>query len=409
MGYSKTFKKGVSLTFGLRVVTRLIAIGKIIILARILSPVQFGIFGIASLLLSFLEILTEIGINVFLVQQKGDIKEYINAAFVISIARGIILSLLIILLAPFVASFFNAADAYSTILLISIVPFIRGFINPAIVSYQKDLLFQKEVSLRLFLFSIDAIITIFLALMTKSAQSFVWGLIISALCEVMLSYWLFSLKPKFELEFKKIKQVIRRGTWVTFTGIFAYFADNGGNIAVGRLVGTESLGIYQVAYKFSTLPISEITNVVNQVVFPIYTKFSDDLSRLSRAFIKVTAVTSIAAILLGGAIFLFAEQILLITLGSEWILALPVIKILAIYGILRTIFGGFSALFFSLGRQDYVAKMTFIRVLGLAILLVPMVSFYGMVGAGYAMLFSILVEIPVALFFASRVFKVKMW
>jgi O-antigen/teichoic acid export membrane protein len=405
MGYTKDAVKGVSWITLLRVLTRISTFVRLAILGRLLTPTQFGYFGIATLILSLLEILTETGINVFFVQEKGHIKEYINSAWVVSLVRGVFLALVIFLSAPLIVSFFNAPEAYSVVVLIAAVPFIRGFINPAIVTYQKELLFQKEFQLRSLLFFVDVVISIIAGAVLKSATAFVYGLIASAIIEVLLSYTLFSLWPKLLFEYKKIKHVIRRGSWVTLTGIFSYFADNGDNLTIGKILGSSPLGIYQIAYKFSTLPISEITNVVNQVIFPVYARFSDDKKRLWKAFLKVTVLSSMGAFILGGVIFVFAKPIIFIFMGDQWAAAIPVIQILAIYGILRTIFGGFSALFLAVGRQEYVARMTFIRVAGLLVVVVPFVIKFGMIGAGYAMLLSIILEIPIILYFTHKIFK----
>lgn len=405
MGYKLTAIKGISWIMMLRIFTRIITFVRIAILGRVLTPLEFGFFGIASLVLSLLEILTETGINIFLIQQKGDIREYINSAWVVSIIRGSFLALIIFLSAGFIASFFNSSESSNVIALIALVPFIRGFINPAVVLYQKDLLFDKEFKLRSVLFFVDVIISVIVGVVTKSAISFVYGLIASAVLEVILSYALFKIRPKLEFDTKRVKRVLSRGWPITVTGIFSYFADNGDNIVVGKILGSATLGIYQVAYKFSTLPISEITMVVNQVIFPIYSKFSDDRDRLKKALLRVTAANALGAMLLGFSIFIFAEPIILLVMGDQWVAAIPAVKILSIYGIIRTVFGSFSALFLSLGKQDYVAKMTFVRVAALAVLLVPFIMNFGMVGAGYAMLVSIIVEIPIILFFTAKIFK----
>lgn len=405
MGYSKDAIKGVSWITLYRVLTRGITFIRLAILGRLLNPIQFGYFGIATLVLSFLEILTETGVNVFIIQEKNQIKDHLNSAWLVSIIRGIILALLIYLLAPLISQFFNAKEAYSTIILISLVPFIRGFINPAIIIYQKDLLFNKEFKLRTTLFLIDAMITIIVAYFTKNATSFAFGLIASAILELIMSYYIIRPWPEFKFELHKIKHIFRHGKWVTLTGIFSYFADNGDNIAVGKLLGSDTLGIYQVAYKFSTLPISEITNVVNQVIFPVYSKFSNDKKRLLRAFMQVTLISSLAAILLGFIIYIFAKELITFTMGKQWLNAVAPIQILAIYGILRAIFGNFAPLFLSIKKQNYVAQMTFFRVLILLTTVIPLILYYGIVGAGYAMLLSIFVEIPVILYFFYKIFK----
>lgn len=405
MGYKTSALKGVWWITLLRGCTRSLTFVRLAILGRILTPIEFGFFGIASLFLSFLEIFTETGINIFLIQNKSHIKEYIDSAWIVSMIRGVILALVILILAPFVAKFFNSPQSIGIISIIAFVPFIRGFINPAIISYQKDLKFHKEFGLRSVLFVIDVVVSVIVGYFTRSAMCFVYGQMAAAFAEVILSYVLIPLRPKLRFDFEQVVHIITKGFWVTLTGIFAYFADNTDNIAVGKIIGSGALGIYQVAYKVSTLPISEITNVVNQVIFPVYSKFSDDKNRLKRAFVRVTTVNVLGAFIFGIPIFLLARPIILILMGDQWIAAVPVIKILAIYGIARTCFGGFSVLFLSSHRQDYVAKMTFVRVIALAICVVPLVMSFGMVGAGIAMLISILIEIPIIIFFTYRVFR----
>lgn len=405
MGYTSRALKGISWMGVLRVSTRSITFLRIAILARILSPSQFGVFGVASLVLALLEILTETGINIFLIQQKDDIKKYLSSAWIVSIVRGCLIAIVLILSAPYVVNFFHSPESYPVIILIAFVPFIRGFINPSIIKIQKEIEFKKEFYLRLIIFTVDALVAIIFAFITKSTESFAYGLIVSAILEVTLSFIFFKPLPSLSFDLEKIKLIIRRGWWVTLTGIFSYSAENGDNIVVGRLLNTSSLGIYQVAYKFSTLPISEITDVVNKVVFPVYSKFSEDKDRLWKAFIKVSLTSSVLAVFLGAFIFLFAEQIIFLLLGSLWMEAVPVVKILAFYGVLRTIFGNFSPVFLAMHRQDIVAKMTSFRVSALLITIVPFINMYGLIGAALSVLISILVEIPIVLYFSYKVFK----
>ncbi len=405
MGYTSRALKGISWMGILRASTRSITFLRIAILARILSPSQFGVFGVASLVLALLEILTETGINIFLIQQKDDIKKYLSSAWIVSIVRGCLIAILLILSAPYVVNFFHSPESYSVIILIALVPFIRGFINPSIIKIQKEIEFKKEFYLRLIIFIVDALVAIIFAFITKSAESFAYGLIASAVLEVTLSFVFFKPLPSLSFDLEKVKLIIKRGWWVTLTGIFSYSAENGDNIAVGKLLNTSSLGIYQVAYKFSTLPISEITDVINKVVFPVYSKFSEDKDRLWKAFVKVSLTSSVLAVFLGAFIFLFAEQIISLLLGPLWMEAVPVVKILAFYGGLRTIFGNFSPVFLAMHRQDIVAKMTFFRVSALLITIVPLINMYGLIGAALSALVSILVEIPIVLYFSYKIFK----
>ena len=144
MGYTKEAIKGVSWLGAFRLFARVLSFLRTIIVARILSPAQFGVYGIAALALSLIEILTETGINVFLVQNKDNIGKYISTAWVVSIIRGILISFLIFSSSFFVAEFFKNPDTLALLMLVSVVPLIRGFINPSVVKFQKDLQFHKD-------------------------------------------------------------------------------------------------------------------------------------------------------------------------------------------------------------------------------------------------------------------------
>src|SRR3989344_9285412 len=144
MGYTKEAIKGVSWLGAFRLFARVLSFLRTIIVARILSPSQFGVYGIATLLLSLIEILTETGINVFLIQKKDDIDRYINTAWIVSIIRGLLISIVIISSARFVSDFFRNPEVFPLLMLIGVVSFIRGFINPSVVKFQKELNFNKE-------------------------------------------------------------------------------------------------------------------------------------------------------------------------------------------------------------------------------------------------------------------------
>ena len=152
MGYLKDTIKSLSWMGALRVFIRGLTFIRLVILARILTPNQFGLFAIASLALAFLEIISETGINVFFIQDEGDFRSFVDTAWIISITRGTFIFLVLILTAPLIVSFFNSPASLTLIFWISLVPFLRGFINPSEAKFQKELEFNKEFYFRTLIF-----------------------------------------------------------------------------------------------------------------------------------------------------------------------------------------------------------------------------------------------------------------
>ena len=398
VGYLRDIVKGVSWLGGLKAISRAIAFAKTAILARVLIPAQFGLFGIASLVLELLEILTETGVNVVLMQEKKNMDTYINTAWIFSIARGFLISIVILLASPVIVVFFKSPDAYRLLYLMAVVPIIRGFINPSVVKLVKELKFKREFTFRLSIFIFDTLVAVSAALITHSAASIIYGLIAGAILEVILSYIIVKPRPRVTFEKEKLQEIVNRGKWLTGAGIFNYFFQHGDDIVVGRILGTYPLGIYQVAYRISTLPITEVSDVVGKVTFPVYVKISGEKKRLTQAFFKTLGGVCLLVIPFGALLFLFPREIINVTLGSNWLEAASVLKVLAIFGVIKAISNTVFAVLLSLGKQKYVTLITFVGILGLGVSILPLVRAYGIVGAGISALIGAIVAIPAAIY-----------
>ena len=399
------FVKGISWLGAGKVITRAVALAKTAILARILSPAAFGLFGVASIVLNLLEVITETGINVFLVQEKRDVDEYVDTAWLVSITRGILISLLIVLLAGSIAGFFGSPGARNLILLIALVPLIRGFINPSVVKFQKELPFHKEFYFRTLLFVVDAAAAVGFSLLTHSPAAIVWGMVAGAMLEVLLSFLIVKPTPKFKFDFGLLKAIVNRGKWITLAGTFEYFFLHGDDIVVGRVLGVTPLGLYQVGYRISILPITEIADVFGRVAFPSYVKIIDDPVRLKRVFTKIVGGIALLVIPFGIILFVFAEPLVRIVLGSQWLGVIPALKVLAIYGTVKALIYPAYAVFFAAKKQNYVTYATLAGILGLFGSILPLVAQFGIVGAALAALIGTLVTIPVITVCLVKTFK----
>lgn len=405
MGYFKDTLKGVSWMTALRGVIRILGVIKIAILARVLLPSQFGNYGIAFLVLGFLEVLTQTGINVFLIQEKDDTRKYLDSAWVVSIVRGTLIALTIVATIPLVISFFKAAQVQNLLYLVAGVAFVRGFINPMEVTFQKKLQFGKDFLFEGFLYFIDAGIAVVLGILTHSESAMIFGMLFAAVIEVILSFVLFKDKPKFAVEKEKVMKVIHNGKWVTGAGIFQYIFQNIDNVVVGKVLGTTSLGLYQQAYSISTLPVSEVGLIFNKVTFPVYVSISDDVTRLKRAFFKTLGVITALVIPFAIVILFFSTPIILILLGPNWLSIEPVLKVLAVFGVLKSILNFSYSLFLSLKLQKYVMYSELTGIIGMGIAIYPMVLKFGIIGAGYSTIIAFIFSLPVVIYGLAKVFK----
>lgn len=405
MGYTKEAIKGVSWLGAFRLFTRLLSFLRTIIVARILSPAQFGVYGIAALILSLIEILTETGINVFLVQNKDNIGKYINTAWIVSIIRGVLISSLIFSSSFFVSGFFKSPNALALLMLVSVVPFIRGFINPSIARFQKDLQFHKEFYYRSGIFLVETIVSIALVIIMKNPIALIYSLICGAIFEVIIS--LLFVKPVPVLKFSKkiFGEIISHGKWITGAGIFGYLFQNADNAVVGKILGTGALGIYDMAYSISTLPLSEVSDIAAKVTFPIYLRISDDKERLRRAYIRTILLTTALILPIILLFLLFPEQLILLFLGTNWIQAAGILRVLAIFSIFSILGSPTGALFYAVKKQKYLTVISIVSFAVMIVSIFPLINQFGLIGAGIAVILGSLATLPFMTYYLIKVLQ----
>jgi O-antigen/teichoic acid export membrane protein len=403
MGYKKDVIKGVSWNGSLSFFTKAIGFLEIIILARILVPEQFGAYSIALLTLGLLEVLTETGVNIVLIQEK-EIDHLISSAWLVSIARGFIITIILFLSSSATSSFFHSPLSLKLLELISFVPLLRGFINPSVVKFQKELLFGKDFLYSFVILIIDTTVSITVTYITKNPIGIVIGLLSGVVFEMVTSFFIVSPRPGLHFESSYIKKIFHRGKWVTGTAIFDYLFYNVDNIAVGRLLGATALGYYQIAYSLSVIPLSEIGKVFTYVTFPVFKKISQDKVRLWDAFSKTVLVICIFSIPFALILFFF-PKIMIFILGNKWTPIIYVLPVLAVLGVLKAIPGAFYALFTSVNKQEYTMLITLVNILGMVIPIIPLVLRYNIVGAAMAGTIGAFLSIPFFIYYTRKIFS----
>ena len=274
-----------------------------------------------------------------------------------------------------------------------------------VVSFQKQLQFQKEFLFQSVLFLIDAGIAMGLGYATKSESAFLYAMLTAALVEVFLSFVIFKHKPKLSLDLNKVKEVVNAGKWVTGAGVFSYIFQNIDNLIVGKLLGAAQLGFYQQAYRISTLPVSEAGQIFNKVTFPIFVKMSDDKKRLSSAYLKTFSVAFVLVLLFGILISVFSHQIVLLVLGPNWISVENVLKVLAIYGVFKSLLNSTYSLFLSQKMQRVVMFSELAGIIGIGVFIYPLTIKFGILGTAYSVVFGSLLSLPIIFYNYPKIFK----
>jgi len=343
------------------------------------------------LALSTLEIFSQTGFRAALIQKKENIESYLDTAWTVSAIRGIVLFLILYLSSPIISKFFNSSQAMLVIKVISISILLSGFRNIGILFFQKELEFKKQFIYEFSATIVDLTVAISLSFILRNVWALVWGILAANFVRFVMSYVLLPYRPKFKIQKEKFKDLFGFGKWVLGSGILVFLTTQGDDIFVGKMLGVTTLGFYQMAYMLSNLPATEITHVISRVTFPAYSKLQEDLPRIKEAYLNVLHLIAFISVPLAGGIFILVPDFTKIFIGEKWMPMVPVVQVLVLAGLIRSIAATTGPIFHGVGKPKINTMWQTIRLIVLIALIYPLSMRWSIMGTSLAVIISIFV------------------
>jgi len=401
--------KGGFWVFSLRIVQQLFNLTRLVILARILAPHDFGLMGIALLTMATLDTFSQTGFQQALIQKKEDIKSHLDAAWSVLILRGIVLFAILYFAAPLAATFFNAPEAKPIIQVIGFAILFQAFTNIGVVYFQKELEFNKQFIYQFAGTLADFIVAVSAVLILRNVWALVFGLLAGNFVRFVVSYLIQSYRPHLSFDLRKANELFSFGKWILGSSILIFLITQGDDIFVGKLLGVAALGFYQLAYRISNMPATEITHVISQVTFPAYSKLQDDIPRLREAYLKVLQATAFLSFPIAGLIFVLAPDFTKIFLGEKWMPMVPAMMVLVFWGLIRSIGATTGPIFDGIGKPKIATKLQFFQLILLAILIYPLTMQWGILGTSSAVVFAALIANLASAYVVIKITKCGLW
>ena len=401
---SRVIKGGIW-TFALGVVSRVLRVTRTVILARLIAPSDFGLFGVALLAISTLESFSQTGLDAALVQKRGDVGKYLDTVWTVQAIRGFLLASLLFVSAPYCAQFFDSPASKPVFQVVAFSFLLRGLANVGVIYFRKELEFHKQFVYVSSTVIVDLAVSISMAVVLRSAWALVFGLLARSCAETIMSYVLHPHRPRPRFRTEEFWTLFSFGKWILGSNVLVFMLNHGDDLLVAKLLGLNSLGLYQMAYKIANLPATEITHVISQVSFSGYSKLQDQLGRLRKAYLDTLQITAAISLPIAGMIFLFAPDFTGLFLGQAWMAMVPTMQLLALWGFLRSISATTGPLFQAVGRPEIATKLQLRRLVIMVLLAPPMTMSYGMLGAGLAVIVSAIAVDPIAVYKVSRVLR----
>ena len=387
--------------------TRALQLAMLVVLARLLSPEEFGLMGIALLVIAALTRFSQLGLDQALIQHpEDDVDDYFGTVWILSILRALAIAGVAFFSAPYVADFFGEPRGVVVPLLsvIALGPIARGLENPAAVYFEKDLEFHKQFLLVVSRAGTRVTVSIGYALVDPSVYALAYGYVAGYTAQTVFSYVLADrwFRPSFDVE--KARELIDYGKWLVGSGILSYLYGEGDDVFVGRVLSTTALGYYQLAYRLSNAPATEVAQTISKVVMPAYSKIQDDIPAVREGFRRTLRLSTLVAFPLGVGIIVVADPFVATFLGSQWGPMVVPMQVLTVYGLLRSLRTPAAPLFKALGRPDFMTKLQVVTLVVMAIAIYPLTVTLdlGLVGASLAVVLSGVAYLPPAAVVTTR-------
>lgn len=385
------------------VIQRFISIGTFFVLARLLSPEDFGIMALILLVPPLLNLFLQINFEDALLQQNPDPTPYFDAIWTINILRSLVVFTIIFFTGPFLAGFFHVPHAALAIRFGGLYILIQGFGNVA------QLMFFREIDFRKIFFRDMAaqitytVVAIVLAWRTHSYWALFWANVGLYTASVAATYMLHEYRPRISLNFNKLKHLLGYSKWIYGQNVISQIFSTLEDSLIGRFFGAKEIGLYSKARALAITPITPILSIVNKIGFPMYSRIQNSQEKAKDAFLKSLDILMIISVPFFVLVLAAAEKIVLIVLGPAWLELATLFKIFT-FAITMQIISSISApLFNALGHQRFLFKLGLVNSFILIVLLLILTPLYGPAGAALGVALANTVTSAVSLIKLKRI------
>jgi PST family polysaccharide transporter len=327
-----------------------------VILARLLTPHDFGLIGIATVIVGFFSILSELGLSGALIQKQNADDAHYSSAFWLNVIVGFSLTGLTWCVSPFIADFYQNPELILILNVLSVT-----FIFSSLTIVQQALLTKtmnfRALTIRDIIASIvSGCVGVFSALLGWG----VWSLILQALAFSFLNsllLWVQSpWRPKLIWKSEAIKDIFHFSAHMSGFNIVNYLSRNTDALLIGKFLGSEPLGLYTVAYKLMLYPVQNITWVINKVMFPAFASIQNDIKRVSTNYLKSLGYIALLSFPAMALVFFIAPELIDVVYGPKWYPVIYLVQIFALTGALQSISSTIGVIYQSQGRADIQFK-----------------------------------------------------
>lgn len=376
------------------------------ILARVLSPAEFGLVGLAGVFLIIANHISQLGISAAIVQEKDLDEEYLSSAFWTNIFIGSVLTVFVFFLSWPAAQFFSNDKLRPIMQVLSLVYFLGSLRIVQNALFTKKLQFKKVAFLEVISVAVSGALSVGMALAGYGVWSLVYGRLAYILTSLVMAWTLSNWRPRLLFDKDKFNQFFNFGLNVMCTNILSSAGGSVSTAVIGKFMNIVSVGIYNMSMNIIYFPGRLTTMILSSVMFPILSHMQEDTPRLRTAYFNVlkTIATITFPALVGMACV--APEFVRVVLGAKWTGIIGPIRVLFIVGMVDSLVATVGSVFCSTGKPDIELKADF----ALLVVFFPLVFLglkFGLMGISVAMVLHRVLSISIFFILLKPVIKYR--
>jgi O-antigen/teichoic acid export membrane protein len=361
--------RGSAWMIALRWAIRLTGVVSTVVLARLLTPKDFGVVAIAMIVVGMFQMLSETGQSLAIVRHGNPTREHYDTAWTIQVLIGLGIAAAILIAAPFTKIYFHEPRSILVMQCLALRAVLMGLANIGTVDFSRDLRFDRVFGYNFYAKLFSFTVTITLAVVLRNYWALVAGILCGQLARTVLSYVMHPYRPR--ISFAKMSEIWSFSIWTFVRAIGSYFITQVDVIAIGGVAGAVSMGRYTMAQDTASSPTNELVGPMTGVLFPVMARYQYDPAELRRLYLRTLGWSAIIGASTGVGVALVAPDMVHLILGSKWVSVIPLMGWLALTVGVGTLNYGAYTMLDVLGMPKIGARLQWLRLAVLAAVLFP--------------------------------------
>ena len=289
-----------------------------IVLARLLTPEDYGVAAAATVIISFSQVFSDAGLSKALIQRQDCVEQSADVVFWLNLAMAVLVSTVLLAAAPLIALFFNDERIAPVVRVLTIQFLLSAFSSVQTALMQKNLDFKMLFWVRLITTGAPGLASIPMAVSGMGYWAIMVGSLVGQLMQTIALWVLNPWRPKWHLNLTLMRELVGFGKWVMLSGLLAWFYVWMDAVVVGHYLGPHDMGLYRTGNTFVTMVFGAVFSPLLPVIFSTFSRLQNDISRISGLLLLVIKGIAIVAFPIAYALIALREPIEFWIFGTPW-------------------------------------------------------------------------------------------